>query len=139
VTVTVDINVFLDVIQHRQPHYAASANLVSMVESGALNGVCPAHGLATLYYFVRKISTKRDAEAAMDRVLDHFQIGNLATEGWREARLLSLDDFEDAVVATVAKASGSALIVTRDVMDFEGSPIPAISPADFLGRFPSKL
>jgi len=56
----------------------------------------------------------------------------------RKARLLSLDDFEDAVVATVAKASGSALIVTRNVEDFAGSPVPAISPADLLGQFPAK-
>jgi hypothetical protein len=103
-----------------------------MVETGALEGVCPAHGLTTLYYIVRKLATKQDAEAAMDRVLDHFRIGNLDAAGWREARSLPTDDFEDATVATVAKASGSDFIITRDVGDFDRSPIPAISPADFL-------
>ena len=137
-TVTVDINVFLDVIQqHRQPHYAASAHVITMVETGALSGLCPAHGLTTLYYLVRKVSTKRDAEAAMDRVLNRFQIGNLDMAGWREARTLPIDDFEDAVVATVAKTSGSALIITRNVGDFSGSEVQAVSPAGFLSRFPA--
>lgn len=117
-TVTVDINVLLDVFQQRQPHYAASAQVVSLVSEGKLTGVCPAHGLTTLYYLVRKHATKADAEAAMDRVLRHFQIGNLDAAGWQRARLLAMGDFEDAAVAAVAAVSGSTLVVTRNVADF---------------------
>lgn len=134
-TVTVDINVLLDVFQKRQPHYAASAQVVSMVVAGTLPGVCPAHGLTTLYYLVRKHASRPDAEAAMDRVLRHFQIGNLDATGWQEARHLPFPDFEDAAVAAVAKATGSVFIVTRNVDDFAGSPVPAIAPADFLSQW----
>ena len=41
----------------------------------------------------------------MDRVLRHFQIGNLDAAGWEKARQLPFADFEDAVVATVAEPS----------------------------------
>lgn len=133
-TVTVDINVLLDVFQKREPHYAASAQVVSMGAAGTLTGVCPAHGLTTLYYLVRKHGSIPDAEAAMDRVLRHFQIGNLDSAGWREARLLPLADFEDAAVSTVAKATGSAFIITRNVGDFAASIVPAIAPAAFLSQ-----
>jgi hypothetical protein len=34
VKVTLDINVFLDVLQKREPHYAASAQVVGLVTSG---------------------------------------------------------------------------------------------------------
>lgn len=85
-TVTVDINVLLDVFQQRQPHYAASAQVMDMVVKGKLVGVRPAHGLTTLYYLVRKHGSKPEAEAAMERVLRHFQIGNLDTAGWEKAR-----------------------------------------------------
>ena len=132
--ITLDINVLLDVFQKREPHYAASAQVVSMVMSGTLAGVCPAHGLTTLYYLVRKHASKPDAEDAMDQVLRHFQIGNLEAAEWQEARRLPLADFEDAVVATVAKAMGSVFILTRNVEDFAGSPVPAITPADFLSQ-----
>jgi len=134
VTVTVDINVLLDVFQQRQPHYAASAQVVSLVSEGKLTGVCPAHGLTTLYYLVRKHATKADAEAAMDRVLRHFQIGNLDAAGWQRARLLAMGDFEDAAVAAVAAVSGSTLVVTRNVADFALSPVPGIAPVDFLSQ-----
>ncbi len=136
-TVTVDINVLLDVFQRREPHYAASAQVVGLVTSGRLTGVCPAHGLTTLYYLARKHGSKPVAEAAMDRVLAAFTIGNLDREGWHQARMLPMPDFEDAAVAMVAIASCSAFIVTRNVGDFVGSPVAAISPADFLGQFPA--
>jgi hypothetical protein len=105
-----------------------------MIVAGTLDGVCPAHGLTTLYYLVRKHATKPDAEAAMDQVLRHFQIGNLDSAEWQEARQLSLADFEDAAVATVAKSTASSFIITRNVDDFAGARVPAITPADFLSQ-----
>jgi predicted nucleic acid-binding protein len=137
VTVTVDINVLVDVFGNRQPHYAESARVVDLIVVSDLTGVCPAHGLTTLYYIVRKIISKEDAEAAMDRVLDHFEIGDLDAAGWREARALPFGDFEDAVVAAIARKTASAFIITRDLDGFAGSPVPAITPADFLGQFPA--
>ena len=70
----------------------------------------------------------------MDRVLGHFQIGSLDSAGWRRARQLAMDDFEDAAVAAVAEASGSTFVVTRNAADFTQSPVPAIAPADFLSQ-----
>ena len=80
--VTVDINVLLDVFQKRQPFEAASAQVLSLVASSKLGAVIPAHGLTTLYYLVRKHSKKVNAERAMDRVLAHFEIGNLDLAGY---------------------------------------------------------
>lgn len=137
-TVTLDINVLLDVFQRREPYYAASAQVMSLVVDGTLTGVFPAHGLTTLYYLVRKHASKPNAEIAMDRVMEHFQIGNLDMAGWREARGLPLADFEDAAVAIVAKVTGSAFIVTRNTGDFAGSPVLAITPADFLSQLAFK-
>jgi hypothetical protein len=100
-----------------------------------LTGVFPAHGFTTLYYLVRKHASRPDAEAAMDDVLKHFEVGNLDTAGWSRARSLPMPDFEDAVVAVVAWESGSAFIITRNTGDFTHSPVPAITPDDFLSQF----
>jgi len=132
VKVTVDINVLLDVFQKRQPFEAASAQVLSLAASSKLGAVIPAHGLTTLYYLVRKHSKKVNAERAMDRVLAHFEIGNLDSAGWIRARALPRSDFEDAVVAVVAETTGSRYIVTRNVDDFVQSPVPAITPADLV-------
>ena len=99
-------------------------------------GVCPAHAFTTLYYLVRKHASKTNAEKVMDQLLDQFQVGNLDEAGLREARGLLFEDFEDAVVAVVAKTYCSDFIVSRNVDDFANSPVPVITPTDFLIEIP---
>ncbi|MDR3161780.1 MAG: PIN domain-containing protein, partial [Spirochaetaceae bacterium] len=48
------------------------------------------------------------------------------------ALILPLNDFEDAVIAAIAKREKADYIVTRNEADFTGSPVPAVSPANFL-------
>ena len=122
--VTVDINVLLDVFQKREPHYAASARVLAMVQQGELPGVFPAHGFTTLYDLVRKHASRPDAEAAMDDVLRHFEVGNLDADGWLRARSLPMTDFEDAVVAVVAETTGSGFVITRNTGDFTTRRFP---------------
>ena len=105
-----------------------------MVALGTLVGVCPAYGLTTRYYLVRKHASKPDAEEAMAQVLRPFQLGNLEAMDWPRVRGLPVADFADAVVATVARATASALIITRKVEDFAGAPVPATTPADCLSQ-----
>lgn len=133
--VTVDINVLLDVFQKREPHYAASARILAMVQQGEMTGVFPAHGFTTLYYLVRKHASRPDAESAMDQVLEHYEVGNLDSAGWSRARSLPMPDFEDAVVAVVAEKSASDFIITRNTGDFIHSPVPAITPSEYLSQF----
>ncbi len=121
--------------EKRQPHFPESARVVSLVASGVIAGVIPAHGLTTIYYLLRKHASRPDAEAAVDQVLAQFQIGSLDAAGWRRARVLSFDDLEDAAVAAVAEATTSAFVITRNAGDFGGSPVPAVTPAEFLTRF----
>jgi hypothetical protein len=106
-----------------------------MVSTGSIFGVCPAHGLTTIYYLVGKISSKPDAEQLIDQILRDFEIGNLDLTGWRASRQLSFNDFEDAVVASVARTSAFHFIITRDVADFVGYPVPALTPMEFLSKF----
>jgi len=73
----------------------------------------------------------------MDRVLELFEVGNLAAAGWVRARALPMSGFEDAVVAAVAEESGSRFIITGNTGDFNHSPVPAIAPVDFLSQFPA--
>lgn len=130
-----DINVLLDVFQKREPHYAASSQVLAMVQQGEVDGVFPAHGFTTLYYLIRKHASRPDAEVAMDDVLRNFEIGNLDSLGWARARALPMTDFEDAVVAVVAEQTASEMIITRNIADFTHSPRPAITPIEFLSQF----
>ena len=45
---------------------------------------------------------------------------------------LTMDDFEDALLAQCAKQIEADYIVTRNTTDFVDSPVSAITPDDFL-------
>ncbi|MCG3119282.1 MAG: hypothetical protein ALAOOOJD_01667 [bacterium] len=133
--IMLDLNVLLDYFQKRQPYYHHSAIVLSEVLKHNVDGVVPAHGLTTIYYIVAKHNNKPQANEVTDWLLTHFEIASADKAKFVRARNLSIDDFEDAVVASLAEASHCDFIVTRNISDFENSPIPAIMPEDFVLRY----
>jgi hypothetical protein len=85
-----------------------------------------------LHYIIEKWSGASLANQTIDGLLAGFEIHSTDKTNFKRARQLPLKDFEDAVVASVAEATGSEYIVTRNVADFAGSPVPAITPTEFL-------
>lgn len=130
--VALDLNVVLDVVQNRQPHYQDSADVLSRARIGDIAAVLPSHAVTTLYYVLAKAAGKPKADQTVDWLLTHFDVGVADKAVFRRARHFSLADFEDAVVASVAEATHCDYVVTRNVSDFAGSPVPALSPTDFL-------
>jgi hypothetical protein len=43
-------------------------------------------------------------------------------------------DFEDALQAVAAESVGAQAVITRNAADYRRSPVPAVSPAEFLRR-----
>jgi predicted nucleic acid-binding protein len=130
VKVLLDLNVVLDVLQRREPHYAASAAVLSRIAAGEIEGAVPGHALTTLYYVLFKFAGRKRAIEAVDWLLDELEIVPEGRETFLRARSLDMEDFEDAVVAAAAAERGCSRIVTRNVADFEGAPVPAVSPRE---------
>jgi predicted nucleic acid-binding protein len=130
--VTVDLNVLLDVAQNRLPHYHASEEVLHRVRRGEFAAVLPGYALTTLHYILEKYSGTALANQTLDGLLADFAIHPVDKANFQRACQLPLSDFEDAVVAVTAEATGSDFIVTRNVADFVGSSVPAITPIDFL-------
>ena len=130
--VTVDLNVLLDVAQHRLPHYHASEEILHRARLGEFTAVLPGHALTTLHYIVEKYAGTDMANHTVDGFLSDFTVHPVDKANFQRARQLPLKDFEDAVVAIVAEATGSEYIVTRNVPDFLGALVPAITPVEFL-------
>lgn len=128
----IDLNVFLDVEQKRQPHFADSAAVLSAALGGDFEAWMPAHSLTTLHYLIERHADLAKADAAVDWHLHHFRIPALDGAVFRRARVLGMSDFEDAVVAVSAEVAACAWIVTRNTRDFTASPVPAVTPADLL-------
>ena len=130
--VMLDLNVVLDVVQRRDPFYAASAAVLSQAIDGSMIACLPGHALTTLHYVVARHAGRKRAGALVDWALAHFEIVAQDRAQFVRARNLSFGDFEDAALASAAEAAGCELIVTRNVADFRRSPIPAVTPQKFL-------
>lgn len=130
--ILVDLNVLLDVIQQREPHFRASGAVLEEVVAGRVAGGVPVHALTTVHFLVNRYANRKSANRAVDWILQHFSV---LEAGYREllrARALDWPDFEDAVVAAVAERSKCACIVTRNVRDFRNSPVAALTPEEYL-------
>lgn len=127
-----DLNVLLDIVQRREPFYAASAAVLSRVVDLQAEGLIPGHAVTTLHYIVGRVSGREKANELVDWLLSQMEVVPEGKEQFLRARNLSLDDFEDAVVASAAESGRCDWIITRNVPDFEGAPVPALTPEEFL-------
>jgi predicted nucleic acid-binding protein len=129
---TLDLNVLLDVVQRREPFYFASARVLSKVVERKEIGLLPGHALTTLHYIIRKATSKERADEFIDWLLAHVEIVPQDKFLFARARALAMTDFEDAALAAAAEAAECDLILTRNVTDFAGSPVQAMTPEEFL-------
>jgi predicted nucleic acid-binding protein len=127
-----DLNVLLDVIQKREPHFAASAEVCARAVRKEFTAFVPAHAVTTLAYVVRRhVGPKKEAEV-LDWLLANFKVASTGHPDLLRARAYGWTDFEDAVVAALAEGNGCRLILSRNIRDFKGSTVPAMTPEEFL-------
>jgi predicted nucleic acid-binding protein len=130
--VMLDLNVVLDVVQRREPFYTASATVLSQAVEGENVACLPGHALTTLHCIVTKHAGPEQAGILVDWVLAHLEVVSQDRAQFVRARCLKFDDFEDAALASAAEAAGCKYIISRNVADFRHSPVPAVTPEEFL-------
>ena len=88
------------------------------------------HTVSNVYYVAR--SGGADARGFILDLLESVDIAPTNADSVRYAASLPMADFEDALQVAAADACGARQIVTRNVRDYERSPIRAVSPRDAL-------
>jgi len=134
--VFLDTNILLDVLMNRPGLVADSEAAILRCETLGAGMFVAWHGLATAYYLLRRGRTESEAMQEVDRILAWARVAPAGDAEARRARSLGFSDFEDAMQAACAEACGAQRLITRDTTGFTRSPVPAISPPDFLTRFP---
>lgn len=71
-TLLVDLNVILDVVQRRELPYTDAAVLLSKIVEGAVDGAAPGHAITTVYYLVHRYVSQERAETTVDWFLTHL-------------------------------------------------------------------
>lgn len=137
--IIIDLNVLLDVIQKREPYFAASGKILSLVAKRSLSGHIPAHALTTIHYIVAKYAGHAKAGQTIDWLLSTLKVIPAGQKEFIRARSLNMPDFEDAVVASLAESGHCQYIVSRNIGDFKNSRIPVITPTELLAIMDEKV
>lgn len=130
--ILVDLNVILDVLQRREPYYAASAAVLERVVRGRAMGAISAHAVTIVHYIVGRYRHLKGANQAVDWLLRYFDVIPVGRSEFLRARALNWNDFEDAVVAAAAESKACEVIVTRNIKDFGDSAVFVVTPEEFL-------
>ncbi|MBQ9209342.1 MAG: PIN domain-containing protein [Oscillospiraceae bacterium] len=131
--VLLDTNILIDYISEREPFTEDARSIIRMCMEKDLYGCISAHTVTNTFYILRKeLSVSQRKHFLLD--MCRF----LAVAGLDKELLVSalenesFTDVEDCLQAECAKEFGADYIVTRNVKDFTGSSIPAITPGDFI-------
>ena len=131
-----DINIILDVVFNRPGEPTSSAMIASC---GSQNQAWVAwHSVATLAYLIERERSPAVARKAVTGLLTWARVATTGHNDAVQALQLPMTDFEDALQVSTAQACGADYIITRNGRDFAKSPLPALSPEEFLVRHPVK-
>jgi hypothetical protein len=132
-----DTNILIDIIEDRVEFAEDSTAVLILAEQMGASLSIAWHGLATAYYIIRRGRTEDAAMAEVDKILVWAEVAPVDSFSASRARSLQLPDFEDSMQCVCAENCLADFIITRNVRDFGSSPVPAISPKDFVVRFAS--
>jgi predicted nucleic acid-binding protein len=113
-----------------------SKAVLKLSESGKISGIITASMVTDIYYILNRFL--KDAERVkllIWKLLGAVDLADVMAKDVTAAFTTPMPDFEDALLAQCAKRVKADFIVTRNVEDFQNSPVPAMTPDDFLHRF----
>ncbi len=129
----IDTNVILDILGKREPFFRDSYAALQKAVKEETECLVSVSAVTDIFYILRK--SLHSAERAKEQIEQLSQLVIFAdVQGMdiQTALMRKMPDFEDAVADAVAERNGSSYILTRNVKDFSGAIIPAITPTDFL-------
>ena len=129
-----DTDVLIDVALDRRPHSGPSSELLDRIEHGSRRAFVAWHTVSNFYYLVTSSRGNADTRDFIAELVRFVAVAPADTPALRYAVSLPMADFEDAMQVAAARACGARYIVTRNIRDFSGSPIPALTPRDALAQ-----
>lgn len=130
--ILLDLNILLDVLGKREPHYGQSAGVWEAVETGDVEGIIAAHSVTTLHYLLSRHLGSQQTVTGLQNVLNIYAIADVNQEVIYQALAMGWTDFEDAVQMAAAAHASADYLITRNPKDFEHGPVPVLQPGEFL-------
>ncbi|MBQ7508550.1 MAG: PIN domain-containing protein [Spirochaetales bacterium] len=132
--VIIDTDIALDMMANRQDFQDDAAKVFTICIGGLAQGYFTSNSVCDLHYVLHHIfHDEHQTRSVLETWLNLMKILEVSEEDCIKALGSQITDYEDAVIAQVARRNSCDYIVTRNLKDFENSPIPAVSPSQFIG------
>lgn len=131
--VYIDTNIFIDHYSNRAPFFESANKIITLCKSRKLTGCLGAHTFTDIFYILRKEYSEDERRKLLTEMCDLFYVITLDEPKIKSAlKNTAFRDFEDCLQAECAAACRADYIVTRNVEDFAGSRVKAITPEELI-------
>ena len=88
-----------------------------------------------VYVLHRRGMSAKESNEQLPSLFFMFDVLDATESDCRRAYENSIADYEDALIAECCARNGVDIIVTRNKKDFKTSPVPALTPQEFLDAY----
>ena len=135
ITVLIDTNIFIDVLQDRIPFTDNSQAVIGLVTQKKIKGAVAAHSITNLWYILRKTHSDEERRNYLLSLFEIFDVISIDKNRLVAALENSnFRDFEDCLQDECASDINADYLITRNTKDFKGSMVKAITPEEFLEK-----
>jgi predicted nucleic acid-binding protein len=132
----IDTNIIIDVLAKREPFLTDSARILRLSEEKEIESFITANSVTDIIYILRKYLPEQAVlKFTVQSLLTIIDVADVLKTDILKAFELDFNDFEDALQARCAKRIKADYIITHNPSDFDQSPIPALTPEEFLRNF----
>ena len=133
-TLLIDANIVLDVLQNRENFVKESAMIWKLCETEQAKGYISTLSFANIMYILRKELTSDKIEEVYHKLCLIFEFADFSSSILSKAVEMNWKDFEDAVQSATAEQIHADYIITRNVRDSTRSKVVAFTPTELLMR-----
>jgi predicted nucleic acid-binding protein len=128
----VDCDILLDVGLGREPFCSASGELLNYLANNKKDGFIAWHSVANFFYITRKSDQTAQRKQFITELCSFLTIVPVSNQDLMIALELPLKDFEDAMQCAAAIACHANVIISRNIRDYQNSPIRTLTPEQIL-------
>ena len=127
--ILIDTDVLLDFALGREPFASASQQVIAWAEANPGHAAVAWHSLSNIAYLAPS-----GARSFLAELLDFVEVPPTGTVDAIGAMKFPMRDLEDALQASAALNFQADYVISRNARDYKGSPVPAMTPEEYLSR-----
>lgn len=131
--VLIDTCVIIDALQRRSPFDQDAETIFLAVANRRCVGFLTANTVTDIYYLMHKaLHSSEETKKVLGVLITLFELLDTRGIDCRKALASDISDYEDAVMIETATREKIDCIITRNVKDYSGAPMPVYTSAEFV-------